>query len=1125
MKKIIPFFLILTLFISAVGQTQDNRTLETKIADILAQMPAGDITYRDRLVTELIDLGGRGFSGLADMLQVPGTGDDAAVRMAINSMARYASQTGREKERTFVEKNLLEAISTTKEKAIQRFLIHQLNLVGSDLSVQALKPFLHDKDLCEPATQALLSIRSEKAKAALLEALQEEHPNGNITLIKALGELRYQPATAVISQFVGSKNRKVQRVTLQTLANIGDPSSYKTLWNVARLTPQYDPTLAVSSFITYLGRLGQEKEMKPCKKGIMSMMKKCREPSLLHYRAGTMEVYARYFGEEALPTFYTEVKNKDKAYRSALLATITHLGNEQVTKKWLAIARKADPDVRADILLMLGQRGDKTALAFIQQQVNDPHEKLRTAAISSLVKLEGKAALPLLLDHLKTGKDISYTQNILLTLTGEKDLPAVSRAAGKAEGEAKAACLAIIAARNGTAFFPMIRDLCHAGDKTVRKAAYEALPGVADARALDDLMQLLLTTNAPEYTGEVRKAIVVASKNNVDPRKVTEKLLSALRATDQKARIIALLPSIGGKESLSAVVNIFQKNTGDTKNAAFNALLQWEGTEAIPFLFRICQEGPTTYRGDAFKSYVKKIDESTLPDDQKLLQLRKIMPLAGNTQEKKQVINALGNLHTFLTAVYLGKFLDDPEVQSKAAWAITTVALPASSGFPGLIGKIIRERLTRSLKYLSGTESEYQKAKVQDYLEKMPDEVGFVSMFNGKDLTGWKGFVANPLKLAEISKKELKKRQQEANRKMHDNWSVNENSIVFNGKGSNLVSEKTYGNFEMWVDWRITKGGDSGIYLRGSPQVQIWDTSRRNVGAQVGSGGLYNNKHHRSTPLKVADNPINDWNTFHIIMVDSIVTVWLNGELVVDHIPLENYWDRNRPIFPTGTIELQAHGSNLAFRNIYIRKISDKEYHLSPKEKKAGFQSLFNGKNLQGWTGNKVDYVVENGTIVVHPKEGSHGNLYTEKEYRDFDFRFEFKLTPGANNGIGIRAPLKGDAAYVGMEIQVLDNTAPIYAHLQPYQYHGSVYGVIPAKRGYLKPVGEWNSEEIIAKGSHIKVILNDHVILDGDIKEASKNGTMDHKDHPGLLREKGHIGFLGHGSVVWFRNVRIKEL
>ena len=142
-----------------------------------------------------------------------------------------------------------------------------------------------------------------------------------------------------------------------------------------------------------------------------------------------------------------------------------------------------------------------------------------------------------------------------------------------------------------------------------------------------------------------------------------------------------------------------------------------------------------------------------------------------------------------------------------------------------------------------------------------------------------------------------------------------------------------------------------------------------------------------------------------------------------------------------------------------------------------------------------------------------------------FNFRFEFKLTPGANNGLGIHAPLTGDVAYVGKELQILDNTASIYANLKAYQYHGSVYGVIASKRGFLKPVGQWNSEEVIVKGNHIKIILNGTVIVDGNWEEASKNGTLDQKNHPGLKRNKGHIGFLGHGSELQFRNIRIKDL
>jgi len=210
---------------------------------------------------------------------------------------------------------------------------------------------------------------------------------------------------------------------------------------------------------------------------------------------------------------------------------------------------------------------------------------------------------------------------------------------------------------------------------------------------------------------------------------------------------------------------------------------------------------------------------------------------------------------------------------------------------------------------------------------------------------------------------------------------------------------------------------------------------------------------------------------------------------------------------------------------IFIFTSSYAQNLLTNMEKMEGYQLLFNGKNLDGWVGNKIAYVAEDGNIVIYPDKGGSGNLFTEKEYANFSFRFEFQLTPGGNNGLGIRAPLEGDAAYKGMEIQILDNDADKYKELHDYQYHGSVYGVIPAKRGYLKPVGEWNEEEVIANGDNITVILNGVTIVDGNIKEASKGGTLDGKKHPGLKNKKGHIGFLGHGDVVKFRSIRIKEM
>jgi hypothetical protein len=398
---------------------------------------------------------------------------------------------------------------------------------------------------------------------------------------------------------------------------------------------------------------------------------------------------------------------------------------------------------------------------------------------------------------------------------------------------------------------------------------------------------------------------------------------------------------------------------------------------------------------------------------------------------------------------------------------------------------------------------------------------GFVALFNGRDLAGWKGLVGSPKSRREMSREELAKAQAKADEDMLAHWKVVDGALCFDGKGHSLCTAKDYSDFEMLVDWKIEAGGDSGIYLRGTPQVQIWDTANRKVGAQVGSGGLYNNKKGASKPLKLADKAVGQWNTFRIIMTGEMVTVYLNDVLVVDNVVMENYWERDKPIYPNGQIELQSHGSLLYFRNVFIREITNK---LTEQEKADGFKLLFNGKNLRGWQGNTKGYVVKDGTIVVEPELGG-GNLYTAQEYGDFIMRFEFKLTPGANNGLGIRTPLNVNAAYQGMELQILDNTAEKYNTLRPYQFHGSIYGVVPAKRGYLKPVGMWNFQEVIANGKQITVKLNGTTIVDADIDKASTPKTMDGNDHPGLKREKGYIAFCGHGDKLAFRSLRIKTL
>ncbi len=192
---------------------------------------------------------------------------------------------------------------------------------------------------------------------------------------------------------------------------------------------------------------------------------------------------------------------------------------------------------------------------------------------------------------------------------------------------------------------------------------------------------------------------------------------------------------------------------------------------------------------------------------------------------------------------------------------------------------------------------------------------------------------------------------------------------------------------------------------------------------------------------------------------------------------------------------------------------------LTQEEKDAGFELMFDGKSIDGWRGDTKGYVPEDGLLACKPG----GNVYLPKDYANFVFRFEYKLTPGANNGVGIRCDVGKDAAYHGMEIQILDDYADQYKDLQPYQYHGSVYGVIPAKRGVTKPAGEWNTEEIYAKDGLIRVTVNGEVITEGNVWDIAE--TADGRDHVGLKNKSGAIGFLGHGDVLYFRNIRVKEI
>lgn len=431
----------------------------------------------------------------------------------------------------------------------------------------------------------------------------------------------------------------------------------------------------------------------------------------------------------------------------------------------------------------------------------------------------------------------------------------------------------------------------------------------------------------------------------------------------------------------------------------------------------------------------------------------------------------------------------------------------------GTLSKEVMPDLLHLNKVSYRTWAEATEARLADLLGELDAgkvPVGFVPLWNGKDLTGWQGLVENPEKRAAMSPEELAAAQVEADEKMNAHWTVEDGLLVFDGKGSHLCTKRLYEDFEMLVDWKIVPEGDSGIYLRGSPQVQIWDPAQW----PQGSGGLYNNKIGEDDPLVVADNPIGEWNRFHIKMVGEKVTVYLNGQLVVDNVVLENYWDRDKPIYPIEQIELQAHGSLVWWDNIYVREIPRGD----------GWTNLLAEDNsLEGWEeiggGDDSRWHVENGQLYTEGEGG--GWLSTTKEYDNFELELEFKVPPGGNSGVFIRTPREGNPAYAGSEVQILDDNDAQYAGLQPWQYCGSIYSTAaPDRRRVLLP-GEWQKMRILADGPNVEVRLNGFDIVDADLsKHLDKL-----EEHPGLAREGGYIGLQNHGTRLDFRNIRIREI
>ncbi|MFV0507264.1 MAG: DUF1080 domain-containing protein [Bacteroidales bacterium] len=1128
MRKLISIFLMSMLLIqSGFVNGQDRRTVDTKIADALAKMQTKNLDELNTQLAYVIETKEEGVNKLLNMLEPASkSSTDTEVRMALGSLALYVSQDGHEADRAWIAKAY--ASFPSKGDEVDAFLLQQLKFIAGDNEVDLIAKKLDNKYLCADAAMALVAINSAKSEKALVSALENGVGN-DVDLVNALYELGAKNSTsALINKLNTTTEAQTKSLINKALSQTASADAVKALQNqVAKAKYMPEPTGAVSSYLALADRSAKSGNDTQANAIIYEVLKKCTKDENQNFKLQALSILADNYGYLAMPKLLDAFDSDDKKFRGGVLEIAEDIKDVGAVKQWIDKAKSSDNERKSEILYMLSRLKCPSASAYIRSEFNNPNADVKQAAIKSLALIDGGSANTDLVDLFYKSTD-EKTQSAVkdaLEITSDKrNLKQLYNKYHSLSNDKKVIALNLFGSKSASDYFDLVKSETRSKDENVRNAAYSALSNVSSPCKKNELLSVLADASDNNIKA-VQNAIVKVTNEQQDGSNKTSDLTKyADLGSKNKQLILPVVASLGGAEALGYVDSVYKNGNATDKAAAFDAILSWKGQEVVYKLLDICKNGSANDKNKAFNQYVKIARSGSVTPEQKLLLAQDIYPLCSSADDKKAVIKLLGSTRTYPNVIFLGRLLDDSSVASVAANAIMTAALPSDDS-DGVYGEGVKEILEKAKDKIAGEDSNYHKINIQKYIDNIKDG-GYVSIFNGKDLSGWKGLLENPIKRSKMTPEELSEKQQKADEKMLNFWSVQDNCIVFeNGAWDNLCTKKMYGDFEMWVDWWISADGDSGIYLRGSPQVQIWDPARVEVGAQVGSGGLYNNQKHKSTPMLKADNPVEQWNNFYIKMIGDKVTVKINGVLVVDNVVLENYWDRKLPIFPREAIELQAHQTFTKFRNIYVNDLSNVEYKVSDEEAAEGFKPLFNGVNLDGWQGNTTAHKVESeGRLVYYPDIAS-GNLFTTKEYDNFVLKFDFKLTPGANNGLGVRMPAKGDAAYVGMELQILDNTASIYSKLAEYQYHGSVYGTIAAMRGFLKPVGEWNSEEVYLDGDNIKIVLNGTTILEGNIKEASKNGTLDHKDHPGLKRTSGHIGFLSHGSHVEFRKLRIKEL
>ena len=1032
------------------------------------------------IIGRLLKLGPEGIKQAARLLKEPGKGNDATVRFALHGLAMHVVTGKAEAQRAVLEAGLLAALEEQAHPELKAFLIRQLQLAGRDAAVPALARYLGDDRLCEPAVQALLTIKSPAAAGELRAAFGKVQGKRRLTIACALGQLRDRESVPALLALASSQDQELRHAAWYGLANIGTPDAIPALTAAANSDGSQEKSVGMRYLLLLAQRLSGAGERERAVSICRQVLDPEPTPSNRHALCGALATLVDVLGNEALPDVIEAVDSKDWQVREAALRLAVAMPGADATSSLAAKAESAaDAAVRTAVVAALGKRADAAARPAVLGRLKDGEESVRHAAMEALPKLGKEDAVRPLISIMSRSQpaDAGVAQRVLAQLSVDGLFATVADAIPGASVDGKVAALQLLAGRNATAQAQAVLAMVADADSKVVRAAFKALETVGRKEHAGRVLEVLgATTNGGDRTA-ARGALVAICRR--EPEAVPAVLGAKKNATgEHRHALLQALARIGGKEALQAVLADVTGQDAGAVEPAVRALAEWRDADAAPHLLKLARESSSDlHKALAFRGYVRVVGLPTSrPPADTAAMLKQAFDVAKTPADKKSVLGALGSVRHDDTLTILGTALADKELIEEAAAAIVKIVCPRDRRDGGMKSPLAFRALN-AVAETSKSKPVVDKAKA--HLKSFPPMSGKENLAVGKPVT--------------ISCKQQ------------------QNHSPKGAVDGRLDRDTAYWG-DAWPSWfqvdleKVHKidavrvvfyWGDSRFYtytLEVSTDGEAWtqaaDNSKNNTPANA--QGLV----HRFKPVDARYVRVNILKN--------------NVNEAVHIVELEVYAAGTAPkVFASSEPAPPAKPPPL------------------PAPDKEGFISLFNGKDLTGWMGSLKGYEAKDGVIICHKKGG--GTLLTTHEFADFVLKFEFKLTPGANNGLAIRCPRSGNAAYAGMELQIIDNKGYEEAHkykLKPYQVHGSIYGVVPAKTGALKPAGEWNQQEVRAIGPKITVILNGTTIVDADVSTITE--TADGQGvakHPGLSRSKGHIGWLGHGAQVEFRSIRVKPL